>query len=322
MRYVPVGNTGIWVSRICFGTLQLMMSQMRLMEGAGLLLYAFERGITTFDSARGFQTRGYLRAAFSDNTNVVIIEKSPARTYEEMEQDIAECLVDLGRDDLEIFLLYDIRSREDFSLRQGAWDYLGEAKIMGLVKAIGFSTHAVEGVELASELGDLDFLQVVFNMKGANIIDGDLTAMEQALGKAKGAGKTVCAIKPLAGGMLAYDLWREGLQFVFSHPFIDCVCIGMVTDDEVDANCAFADSEPIPNEVAIAVTQMTKRLVILDWCTGCEACITVCPKQALYMKEGFARVIHERCDWCGKCGLICPDGAIFLVANPKLKGED
>jgi ferredoxin len=61
---------------------------------------------------------------------------------------------------------------------------------------------------------------------------------------------------------------------------------------------------------------MPRKLVILDWCNGCEACIPICPTQALYMHSGFAKVIQDRCDWCGKCGPVCPEQAIFLIPVP------
>jgi len=319
MRYVQVGSTGLRVSRLCFGTLQLgpMMAQLPPIQAAEILTYAFERNINAFDTAKTFRSRDLLANAFGNNPDVVIIDKSPARTYEEMERDVAESLVELDRDEADIFLLYDVRSREDFSLRQGAWDYLREAKEMGLVKAIGLSTHTVEVAELASELPDADFVQVAFNLTGAGILDGDRAAMERAIGKLKETGKTVCAIKPLAGGMLARDMWREALEFLFNHPLIDCVCVGMTTHEEVDANCALANAEVLSDDLCESLKGMRRKLVILDWCNGCEACIPVCPTKALYMHAGFARVIQELCDWCGKCGPVCPEQAIFLIPAPK-----
>lgn len=53
-------------------------------------------------------------------------------------------------------------------------------------------------------------------------------------------------------------------------------------------------------------------------CNGCEACASVCPKDAIYMlrdAEGFAypMINRELCDECGKCDSICP----ALNANKK-----
>ncbi len=318
MKTVRVGKTSLQLSRLCFGTMQLgpLLRCLPLMQGADLLLYALDCGITTFDTAKEYRTRDYLAVAFSDNPQVVVIDKSSARSYEGMEREVAESLIDLNREEADLFLLNDVRSRQDFAIRQGAWNYLCEAKEMGLVKAIGLSTHTVEGALLAAELDEADFVQVVFNLIGAGILDGDLAAMEAALGRLKDAGKTVCAIKPLAGGMLSRDRWKEALEFVFSHPCVDCVCVGLLTREEIDAACALANGDIVDEVTITAVTQTPRKLIILDWCTGCEACIPVCPTQALYMKDGMARVIHERCDWCGKCGPVCPDEAIFLIPNP------
>ncbi len=318
MRYVQVGDTGLRISRLCFGTLQLgpMLTHLPPIQAVELLIYAFERNINTFDTAKTFRSRDLLTNAFRNNPDVVIIDKSPARTYEEMERDIAESLVELDREEADIFLLYDVRSCEDFTMRQGAWDYLKEAKEMGLVKVIGLSTHSVEVAEMAADLQEIDLVQVAFNLTGAGILDGDREAMERAMGKLKERGKTVCVIKPLAGGMLSRNMWREALEFLFNHPLVDCVCVGMTTHEEIDANCSLANAETLSSELLDSLNKMPLKLIILDWCNGCEACIPVCPQQALYMHVGFAKVIQERCDWCGKCGPVCPEQAIFLVPVP------
>lgn len=79
------------------------MAQLSPIKAAELLVYAFERGITTFDTARSFHSRELLAHAFGGNPDITIIDKSVARTYEEMERDVAESLVELGRDEADIF---------------------------------------------------------------------------------------------------------------------------------------------------------------------------------------------------------------------------
>lgn len=56
-----------------------------------------------------------------------------------------------------------------------------------------------------------------------------------------------------------------------------------------------------------------------DKCTGCEACVSVCPFNALAMKEGKASV-NDQCTLCGACADECPTGAIFVPVLEK--GED
>ena len=55
---------------------------------------------------------------------------------------------------------------------------------------------------------------------------------------------------------------------------------------------------------------MINRIKIDDRCTGCNACIGICPKGAIKLEcssEGFwYPVISEKCIDCGKCKQICP----------------
>jgi Fe-S-cluster-containing hydrogenase component 2 len=47
-------------------------------------------------------------------------------------------------------------------------------------------------------------------------------------------------------------------------------------------------------------------------CTGCGACVEVCPPQALAMKHEKALLEEEFCEQCGFCVTECPAGAIRI----------
>lgn len=51
-------------------------------------------------------------------------------------------------------------------------------------------------------------------------------------------------------------------------------------------------------------------------CTGCAACLEVCPTGALFLVNGKADVDLELCTECGACLSVCPVEAIALVAQP------
>lgn len=72
---------------------------------------------------------------------------------------------------------------------------------------------------------------------------------------------------------------------------------------------ALMGQEPVVVEEA-TVCELPHLAARMD-CTGCSACASICPKDAIAMtrdKEGFLypNVNHEKCVQCGKCTSICP----------------
>ena len=65
---------------------------------------------------------------------------------------------------------------------------------------------------------------------------------------------------------------------------------------------------------------MERQTVWVDMarCTGCGACVEVCPVGAMALVDGKARVDEEACIGCEACVDACPEGAIQLVAQGEL----
>ncbi len=51
-------------------------------------------------------------------------------------------------------------------------------------------------------------------------------------------------------------------------------------------------------------------IVDTELCTGCGACMEVCPAEAITMLDGKAQVDGEKCLDCGVCEGECPVSAI------------
>ncbi len=52
--------------------------------------------------------------------------------------------------------------------------------------------------------------------------------------------------------------------------------------------------------------------VIERLCTGCGACLSVCPMDAIELDNVTARIDPEKCTDCGACLAVCPNDAIVL----------
>jgi electron transport complex protein RnfB len=74
--------------------------------------------------------------------------------------------------------------------------------------------------------------------------------------------------------------------------------------------------------------KLPKQMAVVraDSCTGCEACIEVCPVDCIYKVPGedqptvqwFVDIDLERCIGCELCERWCPWDAIDMVDTPKL----
>ena len=74
--------------------------------------------------------------------------------------------------------------------------------------------------------------------------------------------------------------------------------------------------------------KLPKELAVIreDNCTGCEACIEVCPVDCIYKVAGedlpslqtFCDIDLERCIGCCLCERWCPWDAIDMVATPEI----
>jgi Pyruvate/2-oxoacid:ferredoxin oxidoreductase delta subunit len=57
----------------------------------------------------------------------------------------------------------------------------------------------------------------------------------------------------------------------------------------------------------------TKAIVNESHCTGCEACLGLCPTEAIVIKGGIAKVTAIFCKGCGLCAEGCGEDAIRVI---------
>lgn len=315
MDYRVLGETGIKVSRLCFGALTIgpLQANLPLHQGATVIRRALEQGVNFIDTAELYQTYPYIREAIRGRENeVVICSKCYAYTREGMQESLEAARRGIDRDYIDIFMLHEQES--DLTIK-GHWEaieYLLEAKTRGLVRAVGISTHHVAAVLAAAEIPELEVIHPIINIAGVGIADGSTEDMLSAIKKARQAGKGIYGMKALGGGNLLPRA-QEALEFVLGIPELAAVAVGMQNFAEVDYNIRFFGQSEIPEELKQKVARQARRLHIDDWCQGCGACVAKCGAGALYLEGGQAKVKPELCRLCGYCGAACPLFAIKVI---------
>ncbi len=315
MEYCELGNTGISVSRICFGALTVgpLQANLPLTEGASVIRYALEQGINFIDTAKLYQTYPYIRKALQGwDKPVVIAGKSYDYTWEGMKKTLEEARLALDRDYIDIFMLHEQESELTLQGHRPALEYLQEAKAKGLIRAIGVSTHTVEVVRVAVHWPVIEVIHPIVNMRGLGLLDGTKEDMDKALQAAFLAGKSLYGMKPLGGGNLISQS-EEALKYAFGHPYLHSVAIGCRMNEEIDYNLAVLKGlQPVPS-LGEKLKKVKRSLHIEEWCQGCGSCIEKCPFGLLELKNNRAVLKNDNCVLCGYCGAGCPNFAIKVI---------
>ncbi|WP_031515615.1 aldo/keto reductase [Desulfofalx alkaliphila] len=315
MQYRLLGNTQIKVSRLCFGALTIgpLQANLTLQQGAAVLRRALECGVNFIDTAEYYQTYPYIKEAIKGwDSEVYIATKSYAYTAEGMKESLETALRELNRDWVDIFLLHEQESRLTIEGHYEALEYLLKAKEAGKVRAVGISTHCVDGVLAAASFNEIDVIHPLINIEGVGIQDGTVNDMLDAIKVAYNANKGLYGMKALGGGNLLarYD---EAVDYVLALNELASVAMGMQTLDEVDYNVKKFNNEKIPLELQLRVKRQPRKLHIDRWCQGCGACVERCQAGALSLVDNKAVVNKDLCRLCGYCGAVCPEFCIKVI---------
>ena len=73
----------------------------------------------------------------------------------------------------------------------------------------------------------------------------------------------------------------------------------------------------------MAKTSACRVRVLAEYCKGCGLCVSVCPKDILYIPETVDKrgvhvvAVHEEiaCTGCLNCATMCPDAALEVDAD-------
>lgn len=314
MKMNALGNTGIVVSRMCFGSLTIgpLQKNKTLTESREIIAAAIDLGVDFFDTADLYNNYDHLRSAINIKRDVIISTKSYDYTADGVEKRLHRALKELGRDYVDLYLLHEQESRKTIEGHWEAIEALIGLKETGKVRAIGISTHRVEGVRDAATFSELDVIHPLINLTGIGIQDGSAEEMEVAIHEAKLAGKGLYGMKPLGGGNLLSQK-QACFDYVLGLKDLDAIAIGVQSVNEVLYNVKQFNAEPISEALESAVSGAPKSLQISEWCIGCGECVRHCKQEALSLREGKAVLNKKKCVLCCYCGAYCKEFCIKVI---------
>ena len=334
MEHRQLGKTSLDVSRLCFGTLTLSPAQagFSAADGGELLAYAYQKGITFWDTAEIYDTYPHIRSALRRlSQKPVISTKTYAWDRSSAAASLEKARRALDLDTLDIVLLHEQESCLTMDGHREAFSYLLEQKAKGLIRAVGLSTHAIEPVLALAEASvpsadfenvwqdidpgpyrEADVIHPLLNRRGIGLLDGSASDMVVACTRAHAAGLGIFGMKMLGGGHLLSE-FDEAAAFVLALPFADSIAVGMQSREEIDMNIALFGGQSIDPELLRATRSRRRRLSIGDWCTGCGACVARCGEKALQVVDGKVVADNGRCIFCGYCATVCRDFVIKVV---------
>ena len=311
-----LGNSGLEVSRLCFGGLTVGPLQANLSpeEGAEIIVEAYKRGVNFIDTAELYETYAHIKEALKSipRDKYIISTKSYAWSRETAEESFNKACKELETDYIDLFMLHEQESEHTLRGHADAMAYFLERKEKGDIRAFGISTHYIAGVKAAIKIPEIQVVHPIINKTGLGIQDGTLEEMLHALRTFKARGGGVFGMKPLGGGNLLGNV-DEAFDFVLGLDVIDSVAVGMQRVSEVIANTARFSGAEIPHEIQSQLRTTPRRLHIDDWCIGCKACEEKCQSNAIAIVEGKAVVDHSKCVLCAYCSAVCPEFCIKVV---------
>jgi predicted aldo/keto reductase-like oxidoreductase len=242
---IVLGRTGIKTSLIGMGTgstgVRHSSNQVKLGHAkfVKLVRYAFDKGITYFDTADQYGSHIYLRDALKGlpRDRLFIQTKTHATTVEMAKADIERFRQELDIDYLDTLLMHCMQKGSWPTDRRPVMDTLSAAKDKGLIRAVGVSCHGMDPLRAAVDCDWVDVDLARINPVGGNKgrMDGTPQQVSACLKAMHEQGKGILGMKILAEGTLKTEEKQlESLRFVLGLACVDAMVIGFESPEQID----------------------------------------------------------------------------------------
>lgn len=236
---IKLGPAGVEVTRLALGTgtngVGGSSNQTRKLGVRGLadlLRYAYDQGVTFWDSADQYGSHPHLREALKSvpREKVTILTKTHATTAGEMRADLDRFRRELNTDYIDIVLLHCMMDPNWPQIKKGAMEVLSEAKEKGIIRTHGVSCHTLGALKAAAASDWVEVDLARLNPAGV-AMDADPPTVISVLRELKAKGKGIIGMKVFGAGRLK-DRMDESLEFVMGSGVIDCFTIGFESAQE------------------------------------------------------------------------------------------
>ncbi|MBR2520595.1 MAG: aldo/keto reductase [Oscillospiraceae bacterium] len=266
-----------------------------------------ERGFTYFDTAyvyHGGQSEVALRRALVERhprESFTVATKMPFFDMKDPAQVEEYFNTSKDRMGVEYFDFYLLHNLSEASISKaeemGAWDFLRKKKEQGVIRHLGFSSHAKpEQIDdILTRHPEAEFIQLQINYMDW---ENEKIKSRECYEVARKHDKPIVIMEPIKGGFLASltDEIRElfaatgsgntpaslALRFCAELDGIITVLSGMSTLEQVEQNTAMMqnwkplnDTEKKALDKAVKIIESHPRVP----CTNCKYCMEVCPQE-------------------------------------------
>ncbi|MCK9316313.1 MAG: aldo/keto reductase [Verrucomicrobia bacterium] len=251
---VELGNTGVKLSRLGFGTGTSSGNVQRALGHEGfnsLIRHAYDKGITYFDTAESYQTHSWLKEALKGlpREKLFIQTKMPGwgvKTADEAFEKIEKYLTELGTDYIDSLLIHCQTAKDWDTKMTHVMEAMSKAKEKKLIRVHGISTHSIPAIRTGVASDWVQTLLVRLNPQG-HITDTEdetwnspssvkfIPEVVKQIKNATAKGKGVIAMKLIGeGNFKKAEDRQKAMNFVMATEGVNSAVVGFKSTAEVD----------------------------------------------------------------------------------------